>query len=273
MAQSDFRKFYFYQKYLWSPVDFTNLQNWIYSNIEGGREGSFAGAVLSGLRVLPSSGMTVTVDSGIASSPSGKLMVVPTQQTTAPATPVGNPAWSLVVLRPVFTDADFIPLPTNPSAPPVPLDQQQLYQIVVLNGTPAGNPVYPAVQSDDVVLMGFKLPAGTTTITRAMLDLGVVGRIPRPKRKISQLFQSFAVARPTEIYEVDCTASGLVGQLPPAGNFEGEEFEFIKVDPSANSFSASGNGAETISGQNVMSLDSQWDTMRIYSNGISWRKL
>lgn len=273
MASSDIKKFHFYPEYIWSADDFDNLQDWIYKSFQGAFEGDLGGAVLKGLRVLPGGGLNVTIDPGIAVSQTGKLMVLDTQQVASITAASGNPTKNLIVMRPVQTDMDLIPEPLNPGNN-VPLHQKQTFQIVVLNGTPAANPSYPATSADDTVLMGVKLIVGQTVIARSDLDLSVVGR-PRKKPMHIKAAASGVTLDPSidDVIEYDASSASGIVQLPPAGDVEGLRASVIKVDSSSNQVAVSGNGAELISGQNVITLDSQWDRINFYSNGQAWRIL
>ena len=269
---ADIRKFFFYQKYRWSPADFANLQTWIYATMAGMGEGAFGSSVLSGLRVLPSSGMQVTVDTGIAVNDSGRLLYLPTQATPTIGSPVGNPARSLIVLRPVETQSDFFPQPTAPSNS-VPLYEKQEYELVVLNGTPSATPVYPATQAGDVIVGAFKLNSGHSTIVRGDIDLGMIERPRKKKSKILEVRDDYDVLDTDEIIEANFATTAGVIQLPPAGDVEGLHVSVIKTDPSSNVCTVSGNGAEVISGQNAIELDTQWQAIKLYSTGQAWRIL
>lgn len=272
MALDDIRKFNFYQKYIWNPTDFENFESWVFGALEGLMEGALGGSVLVGLKVSPSSGLTVNLQAGIACSPLGRIVVqaAPTQVTLDQ--PVGNPAKSLVVLRPKSTDATSIPLPTNPSLT-VSLHEKLEHDVVVLNGTPAASPSYPATESGDIVIMGFELTAGHTTITRSDFDLGVVSRPRRRVPKIKIADSSYTAATGDDIIEADFSAASGVVQLPPAADSEGVFLHVVKTDSSSNVCAVSGNGAEEISGLNVIELESQWQSINIYCNGLAWRQL
>lgn len=275
MAASDIRKFKFnndLKKYLWSPTDFSNLQTWILGEMEGLFEGLTGGSILKGLVVSPSSGLTVNISGGIAVSPSGRIVVVPSSFQATFVAPSGNPARSLVVLRPKLTDSDQIPKPLDPSTL-IYLDQKYEYDVVVISGTPAANPSYPSLESEDIVVAAAYLNSGHTTVAYSDLDHGKLSRPRKSRAKIFKRSGTYTADGTENIIEMDgSAASGLV-VLPPAADTVGEEISVIKIDSTANSIAVSGNGAELISGQNVFTLDSQWDRARMYSNGSAWRIL
>lgn len=272
MASSDIRRFYFYQKYLWAPTDFRDFQTWLLAELEGLSEGAFGAAVLSGLRALPGSGLNVALSAGIASTASGRIAVLAADVNALLTAPIGNPSRNLVVLRPSLTDMTFIPEPEN-IVNLVPLYSKLGVDVVVIPGTPAAVPAYPSIQAGDIIVAGVKLIPGQTTLSRSDFDLGIVDRPRKRTARISVKTATFAATGTDEIFEVDCSASAITAQLPPAGNVEGQTLKFVKIDSGANSCNVSGNLAELLSGQNAIELDTQWQTLSVYSNGTAWRVL
>lgn len=270
MAESVFKKFKFYQEYLWSPADFEAFQAWVAARFEGVFEGSIGGAALSGLDVLINTGLSVLVNPGIGISPSGVVMVVPTQQTTSVSSPVGNPAKTLIVLRPKTVLEDFINEPLVPSNM-VPLHERLTWEIVVLNGTPSPTPSYPATQAGDIVLMGVKLTSGQTTLAFSDFDFGVISRPKKKLRKVQAKTAQFTVSTEDDISEMDCTATGVIGLLPPLQESQGKQFVFIKTDAGANAATVS--GAEQIDGFSSIDLPSQNDKITVVGCPTMWRTL
>lgn len=265
---ADLRDFYFYSKYLWRAQDFTDLQTYVKDTIKAVSQGAFGAAVLQGLKVTAAGSMTVSVPTGIAVNSTGRLMVIDSTTVKSVASPVGNPARTLIVARPVDTDFSYIAQPTAP-ANMVPLYKKLVWQIVVIDGTPGASPSYPSAGANDVVLAGLKLNAGHTTISASDFDRSVIN-LPRKRiRAFSAKTASFSVVVGEEVYDVDATSGAITSTLPPASDAAGETFTVIKIDSSANAVSVS--GSETISGQNPITLDSQWDTAKVFSNGASWR--
>lgn len=273
MAISDLRKFYFYQLYTWDPEDFENFETYLWGAVEGLLEGGFGASILKGLRPRAGGGLNLLVDSGIAVNESGKLVVQTAQQSIAVPAPVGNPCRSLVILRPKTTDATMIPLPTNPSLS-VPLHEKLEYDLLILSGTASPTPVYPTALAGDIVVVGLKLSAGHTTLTESDFDWSVVSRPRKRKQKIKEVTSgSYTPSTGDDMIELNlASASGMV-QLPPAADFECEKITVVRVDASANFGTVSGYGAELISGQNSIELDTQWQTLTLYSNGLSWRSI
>lgn len=269
MALSDIRKFTFKQKYIWTPEDFENFETWMFGEIEGLLEGLSGGAVLSGMQVTPGSGLQVNMASGIACSPSGRIVVASSGSPTFTADGT-NPRRSLLVLRPKITDMTSTVDPLNPPTT-FYLHQKYDYDLLVLSGTPGVSPSYPSTQSDDIVVCGVYLPAAASSLTQSSFDLGVVSRPRKHKYKIGKKTASYTLDPSDEIIEADFSAASGVIQLPAALSCEGLRYTIVKVDSTSNDVAVSGQGAETISGQNVQTLDTQWQSIELLSNGVSWR--
>lgn len=270
MALADIRQFLYYIKYLWGPTDFQNMQLWLQSEFRGLAEGAFGGAILSGLAVTPGGAMTVDVSAGLASAPDGRLINVTAVVGQAVASPVGNPARTLVVARPKITDANNIPEPANP-ANTVPLHQKFEYDVLVLNGTPAVTPAYPATQANDVILMGILLTAGHVTIVAANFERYVVST-PRKRTHPIKLVTASGnnTVNTTDMHlDSDATLGAQTHLVPSAISCPGQDFTFVKIDASANPVAVS--GADLISGQNSWELADQWGTITIRSVGTGYR--
>lgn len=265
-----FRDFYFYEEYEWRHDDFANFQTWIKARIKGLAEAAFGGSVLSGLQVVPLSGMTVRVKAGLAVSPTGQLLILSADTDVALSAPVGNPSKSLLVIRPKLTDTTTINEPLNPSNP-VPLHQLQEAEVVELAGTPAPSPVYPSAAAEDVQLMGFALTSGHVTVV--ITDFETYQRHARAKGEVNVGTKTVtgSLSFRDDIVEADASASGMVLSLPDAKDYLGKEFHIVKVDSSANTVTVSGSiVGQTISGQASVELTDQWERVTVYGRRNAW---
>jgi len=267
MALADIRQFLFYIKYLWGPTDFQNMQLWLQSEYRGLAEGGFGGSILSGLLCTPAGGMVVNVADGLACAPDGRLIVFAAASATV-ATPAGNPALSLIILRPKLTDANNIPEPANP-ANTVPLHQQFQYDLLVLNGTPAATPAYPATQANDVILMGISLTSGQSSIAATDFERSLISVPSKKIKSIQQIIANKTILVTDNHIDIDATAGVVTATLPSAASCPGQDFTFIKIDSSANKGSIA--STDLISGQSSWDLDDQWQTMTIRSVGTTYR--
>lgn len=269
MASSDIKQFYFYHNYLWTETDFGDLQDWIFETIGGIAEGAFGAAVLQGFDVTPSTGMIVTVADGVASNSNGRLLVGASLANQTFATPAGNPAWSLLVARPVDTDEDDITNPEDPSGPDVPLHKKIGMSLVVLNGTPAGSPAYPSIVAGDVIIAAVKLTSGQTTLTTANFDYNKIDRPRRRLNKIKTITASETLSVLDEVIEVNATGGAVTVTLPNVFSARARKYTVVKIDSSANAVTVA--SGDLISGQSTQVIDDQWGSLKVYSNSTSWR--
>lgn len=156
MASNSINIYNFYFRYLWTQDDFTSFQSALFDSFQGLAEGMTGGAIVNGCFVRRSGSTTIQVGPGIAISPSGRLMVT-TANTSLPFTkPVGFQERALIVMRPKDVDNTPITSPTDPNST-VNLRKQLTAEIVLVRGTPALSPDYPAKGADDVILCGVTL--------------------------------------------------------------------------------------------------------------------
>jgi hypothetical protein len=274
MASPDIRRFLAYLQYIVQPQDMDDIQRWERDSLEGLAEGSLGGSILAGLDVQVAGGLTLQVDPGIGSSPEGRMVVVTAStQVTAAADPSFDRR-SLLVLRPKETPTQFIPSPTG--GPNVPLHNKFEFDLLVIAGTPSATPTYPAPGADDVVLMGLLIPAGAGSIS--VTDFEVTPRMApkRPRRKIREISESYVAASgegAEDIIEFDASAGDGTIDLPPAITMLGRELTIMKVDSSSNAFEVFPAGAETISGQASILMDTQWQNVKLYAHKQAWRLL
>lgn len=157
--------FYFYQNYLWTAGDFDTFQASLVNLARGTFEGLTGQAIYQGgtCSISPT-GLNTPVDSLIACGPTGNLMVVSSVTNIVHTAPITNPQKNLVVVRPSLSNTNNI---TNPNSPfqLVPLNQVQGAQVVLIAGTPAASPAYPATLANDVILWGVTVQPGQTSFT------------------------------------------------------------------------------------------------------------
>ena len=69
---------------------------------------------------------------------------------------------------------------------------------------------------------------------------------------------------------VDATSAAVILTLPMVEKSEGRVLVIKKIDASGNAVTATGDGVETIDGSNTKALSSQYDSVRIISDGTTW---
>lgn len=272
-APDEIKDFYFYQEYLWTPEDFENLQLWLKAQFQALAEGAFGAAILGGCEPTCPGGMFVDVAPGIGSNYLGRPLIHKEAGQATLASDVSNPRRSLIVLRSVDTDEDDIVEPTNPPTQ-VPLHKLLSYSLTVIAGTPGVNPTYPAKQAGDVIVCGVKLAAGQTNIAQSDIDFSQTERPRTRSHKVRVVTADYTVAQDDEIIEADCAASGITVTLPVSQSYPGKEVRIVKIDSSSNSMFVEGTGGEEISGLSEVEIDTPFDSLRVYANGIdAWRRM
>lgn len=266
---SDIREFNFYTDYLWSPTDFLNLQTWLQNEIRGIALGVSGQSLLSGCLATPGGGLLVSVSDGVAIDSFGRIVVV-TGANVAVAEPVGNPAKTLIVLRPKLVDMTSIPLPDAPMTN-VFLHEKLSYDLLALNGTPAGSPVYPTPQANDIVVAALIIPDSTVTLLASMFDRSKISLPLKRVNAYNSVSAAYSVLATDSHVDGDATAAPFTATLPPASTVPGQDFTFVKTDSGANALSVAGNGGDLISGQSSWDLSDQWATLKVRSIGTSWR--
>lgn len=266
MANSDLRKFYFYSEYLWEALDFGNHQTYTLDTIAALQTAGFSKAALSGLDAASSSGMAISISAGVAFNENGYPMVLGSNTEVTIASPVANPARTLVVLRPNPTDVTYITDPTNPGGPLVPLQQKLGVSLVVLNGTASPTPSYPATQAGDVVLFGLRLSAGHSVITNDDIDYSLRDVIKKHSDKMVRFVTSNYNCLSSDDYiEAE---GGVTVTLAPASTVYGKSIKVIKSDAGVSPVSVF--SGDLISGATAWDLATQYSAATFMSNGVTY---
>lgn len=169
MTAQNFDYFVYYEDYLWTHVDFGNLQTAIRNDIKAHARDFKGRKVLKGLTFNSAVNFEVTVDPGTAIDPNGQVLsITAAQQATFQGPSGGQGRWSLLVARPTTSFINQIDEPLNPSNQ-VPLNERQTTELVVLDGT-LGASAYPSVNSNDVILFGVKIGASDSAISLSNID-------------------------------------------------------------------------------------------------------
>lgn len=172
MANDSIQLYNFWKRYRWTADDFTGWQSGMVDHSRGMFDGLFHGGVMLGLTVDPTTGLSVSVSSGIASAPDGYLLVKNSSTALTFDAATTSVRRDLIVIRPLLTDNTYITKPTDPLTT-VPLRTTQGAQIVIIKGTESTSPTYPATESQDVIICGVRVQQGQTTITNVDFDFEI----------------------------------------------------------------------------------------------------
>lgn len=218
--------------------------------------------------VLSATDMTGTVASGVAFDESGqRIEVTATQNFQLPAADATNPMKALLVLRYAQVGDTSIPQPSNPALN-VFLNLDDSFSLVVLAGTPAVSPSYPATQANDVVLMGYSIPANTvhanaTTEDATVRDQGLGRTQAKTANYTATAFDNF----------IACNANGggFTITAPPSRFAEGWECVIQKTDSSGNAVTIQLQGTDTFrlngSAPNSVQLTAQAESITLKISG------
>lgn len=89
-----------------------------------------------------------------------------------------------------------------------------------------------------------------------------------PSRAITAT--TYTVVDEDFLVKADATSNNVTINLPPVAAHTGREIVVKRTDGSGNSVTIDGDGSETIDGATTVSLASQYNFRRLYSDGIEW---
>jgi len=81
---------------------------------------------------------------------------------------------------------------------------------------------------------------------------------------------NYTVTSSDTVIFADATAGNVTVTLPAASGLSGYRFYVKRIDGSVNSCSVARSGADTIDGQTSVSLDLQYTSLTLVSNGSAW---
>lgn len=73
----------------------------------------------------------------------------------------------------------------------------------------------------------------------------------------------------TDVELVDASG-GVITRTLPTPDFEGQTMFIKKIDSSANAVTVDTEGSETIDGAATQSVASQWDKIKVVTDGTNW---
>lgn len=269
MSVEEVRDFNFVFDYLVNETDMTKFQRWLRAEYRGITQGAFGPSCLSGLKVTQSSGLQMSVSIGIAVNEDGRMLYLDTATADTPfASPVANPARSLIVLRPINEPTAPTPEPLDPGTD-FYLNDILFAEVIIIDGTPAATPVYPSIEPGDVILAGFLIPAGAVGVTIANEELykrDVPTQLEQRIRAVLSTDSTYTVTAADQILEI---ANAQVNLPADPKTVIRKLFKLVNKRTVGNAVLVSGNG-NNISGQASLSMDDRWSTLEIYSNGVEY---
>jgi hypothetical protein len=73
-----------------------------------------------------------------------------------------------------------------------------------------------------------------------------------------------------DVYLCDASGAAFTVTLPKAGLYSGKLYYLKKIDSSANAITIDADGSETIDGSATQSIDNQYQTITLFSDGTGW---
>ena len=257
MALSDIPLYNFYRRYLWTADDFEGWQTGMVDYTRAQFEGTFGGAILTGGAVAPS-GLGVSVNPFIATGPSGNLLVIDSVNTVSLAAPSANSRRDYIVARPLLVNANYITKPTDPNVT-VPLNTLQKAEIVLIEGTAASAPEYPATGANDVILCGVRTEASQVAISLVDIDLeprSIVGKNSsiqqnagkyddrlRPYKYTNQI----VAVKPSQLFSPQARAFSFVNKQNPSIFPKDLSGNFVQADTYLNFQTGAITGGDAVS--------------------------
>ncbi len=106
-------------------------------------------------------------------------------------------------------------------------------------------------------------------MSNASLSSGGGGTTSRV-RTFATKIADYTVTLSDDIIFVTTGGSNRTMTLPTAASASGYSFTIMKIDSTSTTVIIDGNGAETICGAATLTLDQQWLSAEVFSNGTSW---
>lgn len=139
----------------------------------------------------------------------------------------------------------------------------------------------PLVQENKTPTLAFQQWWDTTlkqiekSVTDIQMALAAAG-IALDNIGVITPFQTRTIAADTALTNSDClvlvdaTSGNITVDLAPAASKEGTEVIIKKIDVSANTVTIDPDSAETIDGASTKVLTTQFEVLRIASDGVEW---
>lgn len=219
---------------------------------------------------LSGSNMTGTVTAGIAWDPNGQLVEIASTEGFTLTSDGTNPRKAYLVARYAQAGDTTIAKPSNPSTN-VFLNLLDSFELEVLLGTPAGSPAYPTLGANDIVLMGFTIPAGETIASNCTMDATVRDQgLDESSSVKTSNYQATAYDR---FVQMNANSGALTLTLPDSRFSEGSEISVMKSDSSVNAVTvqrATGTTDTIQGGLTSFTLDNQFTVYTLKCKGGVW---
>lgn len=216
---------------------------------------------------LSGAAMTGTVTSGECWDANGQRILVPSTQNFTLASNGSLARKALLVARYLQTGDTSIAKPSNPTET-VFLNLVDSFELEVLLGTPNASPTYPAAGADDVILMGYAIPAAATLATNCTED----ATVRQQGLNLSRTVTANTAMTPFDKFVQGNANSGAITlTLPPCRFSEGAKINTMKSDSSGNAVGVACTAGDTMQGGGTTdSLTNQFENITWVCKGGVW---
>ncbi len=80
----------------------------------------------------------------------------------------------------------------------------------------------------------------------------------------------YSLKRSASIILADSLTKDIVLTLPSAAEYKGHKYLIKKIDNSVYTVSVNASGSDKIDGESSFVINTQWDSLNIFSNGFNW---
>jgi hypothetical protein len=140
----------------------------------------------------------------------------------------------------------------------------------VVAGTAAATPVFPAIPASSTILCAVWIPATATSITAGNIVDKRQMLVLRRSRQVTSVSADYTVLDTDDVVLVDDSVASRAITLPTAVGRLTREFQVLKTSFSSNYVRIIPNGTQTINGAPSYTINEQWDSVTMVSDGANW---
>ena len=84
------------------------------------------------------------------------------------------------------------------------------------------------------------------------------------------LNDDYSLNRSASIILADSLTKDIIFSLPSTAEYKGHKYLIKKIDSSVYSVTINASGSDKIDGESSFVINTQWDSLNIFSNGFNW---
>ncbi len=150
-----------------------------------------------------------------------------------------------------------------------------LWRVIFQTATTYANTPHARIRDITDYRTSISLPGGGPVVTshNALTGRDIYAVHPRPAIQMpvaTVTTTPITLSSSYDVVLVDTTVGDITLNLPAAADYVDRSFTIMKKTNDLNTVIIEGDGAETINGQPNVTLTSQWETVRVVSDGTAW---